>query len=245
MDEFNESLSDQVAPVETQIHDEDSHHTQQPVEDIQEKNWRELNRVKKELERKSRMQEDLIERLMQHQQPAQVMKSEEIDELDSIPDDDHLVKGQQKRLVRKEVEPLQKRIDELESRLQRQSQVDRFESLKRKFPDFEDVVNPETTALLEEQEPELAQTIIDMKDPYKIGMQTYKYIKALNIEGQVPKARRSKEIDRKLESNAKTMQSPQAFDKRPMAQAFKLTEQEKNKLYEEMMGYASQAGFSY
>lgn len=244
MDELIESSMEQVAPVETQIHPEDTQRNQ--VEDAQEKNWRELNRVKKELERKARMQEDLIERLMQQQQqPAPVIKNQEIDELDAIPDDDHLMKGQQKKLVRKEVEPLQRRIDELESRLQKQSQVDRFESLKRKFPDFEDVVNPETTALLEEQEPELAQTIIEMKDPYKIGMQTYKYIKALNIEGQVPKARRSKEIDKKLESNAKTMQSPQAFDKRPMAQAFKLTEQEKNKLYEEMMGYASQAGFSY
>jgi len=243
MEEFEQSLEEQVAPVETQAHEEQ---TQQPVEDHQERNWRELNRVKKELERKARVQEELIERLMQQQQPqAPIMQSQEEDELDSIPDDDHLVKRQQKKLVKKEVEPLQKRIDELESRLHKQSQIDRYESLKRKFPDFEDVVNAETTAILEEQEPELAQTIIDMKDPYKIGMQTYKYIKALNISDQVPKARRSKEIDKKLESNSKTMQSPQAFDKRPMAQAFKLTDSEKNKLYEEMMGYASQVGFSY
>ena len=243
MEELNQSLEEQVAPVETQSHEEQS---QQPINDRQERNWSELNRVKKELERKSRVQEELIERLMhQHQPQASVMQSQEVDELDSIPDDDHLVKRQQKKLVRKEVEPLQKRIDELESRLQKQSNIDRYESLKRKFPDFEDVVNAETTAILEENEPELAQTIIDMKDPYKIGMQTYKYIKALNISDQVPKSRRSKEIDKKLESNSKTMQSPQAFDKRPMAQAFKLSESEKTKLYEEMMGYASQAGFSY
>lgn len=242
MEELNQSLEEQVAPVETQSHEEQP---QQPVNDRQERNWSELNRVKKELERKTRVQDELIERLMHQQSQAPVMQSQEIDELDTIPDDDHLVKGQQKKLVRKEVEPLQRRIDELESRLQKQSNIDRYESLKRKFPDFEDVVNAETTAILEEQEPELAQTIIDMKDPYKIGMQTYKYIKALNISDQVPKARRSKEIDKKLESNSKTIQSPQAFDKRPMAQAFKLSDSEKNKLYEEMMGYASQAGFSY
>ncbi|HEX4374881.1 MAG TPA: hypothetical protein VHZ50_16370 [Puia sp.] len=240
MEEFDQSSEEQAAPVETQ-HEEQ---TQQPVENHQEKNWRELNRVKKELERKTRVQEEFIERLMQQQQ-VPVMQAQEADELDTIPDDDHLVKRQQKKLVRKEVEPLQKRIDELESRLQKQSQIDRYESLKRKFPDYEDVVNAETTAILEEQEPELTQNIIDMKDPYKIGMQTYKYIKALNISDQVPKARRAKEIDKKLESNSKTMQSPQAFDKRPMAQAFKLTEAEKNKLYEEMIGYASQVGFSY
>jgi hypothetical protein len=242
MEELDQSLIEQVAPVETQSHEEQP---QQPVEDHQERNWKELNRVKKELERKARMQEELIERLMQHQQPAQVVQSQQVDELDTIPDDDHLVKGQQKKLVKKEVEPLQRKIEELEQKLNQQTQSQRLDSLKRRFPDFDEVVNAETTALLEEQEPELAQTIIDMKDPYKIGMQTYKYIKALNISDQVPKARRAKEIDKKLESNSKTMQSPQAFDKRPMAQAFKLTEAEKTKLYEEMMGYASQVGFSY
>ena len=126
-----------------------------------------------------------------------------------------------------------------------QSKQQQFNTLKAKYTDFDDVVNPETIAILEEQEPELAQTIIDLKDPYKIGMQTYKYIKALNIVDSVPQARRSKEVGKKIEENKKTVQSPQAFDKRPMAQAFKLTETEKTKLYEEMMSCASQAGFSY
>lgn len=77
--------------------------------------------------------------------------------------------------------PLQKRIDELEMQLQQQSQFNRLNSLKGKFSDFDEVVNPETLAILEEQEPELAQTICELKDPYKIGVQSYKYIKALNI----------------------------------------------------------------
>ena len=46
-------------------------------------------------------------------------------------------------------------------------------------------------------------------------------------------------IDQKLDKNAKTVQSPLANDKRPMAQAFKLTENEKSKLQEEMMHYAA------
>lgn len=242
MDEVTQSLDEQVAPVETATHEGIE---QVSVENPQEKNWRELNRAKRELERKAKMQEELIEKLLQHQQPQPIAKVQEVDDLDTIPDDDYVPKGKQKKLVRKEVEPLQKRIDDLEARLHQQTQANQFDKLKAKYSDFDDVVNPETIAIFEEQEPELAQTIVDMKDPYKIGMQTYKYMKALNISEQVPKARRSKEIDKKLESNKKTVQSPQAFDKRPMAQAFKMTDSEKSKIYEEMMHYASQAGSSY
>jgi hypothetical protein len=242
MDEVNNSEIEQVAPVETSNHEGIEKNN---IEDTQEKNWRELNRAKKELEKKARMQEDLIERLMQQPKNSAPVQVQEVDELDSIPDDDHLLKGQSKKLVKKEVEPLQKRIDELEARLKKQDLSNQFDGLKRKYSDFDDIVNPDTIAIFEEQEPELAQTIVDMKDPYKMGIHTYKYIKALNISDQVPKARRSREIDKKIESNKKTVQSPQAFDKRPMAQAFKLTDSEKTKLYEEMMHFASQAGSSY
>ncbi len=241
MDEVKSSEVEQVAPVETSANEGVE---QAQVEDSQEKNWRELNRVKKELEKKARMQDDLIERLLK-QQSIQPVQQQVVDELDSISDDDHLVKGQSKKLVRKEVEPLQRRVDELEAQLKNQAVANQFDSLKRKYSDFDEVVNPDTIAIFEEQEPELAQTIVDMKDPYKIGIQTYKYIKALNIAEQVPKARRAKEIDKKIESNKKTVQSPQAFDKRPMAQAFKMTESEKTKIYEEMMHYASMAGSSH
>ena len=241
MDEVNQSEVEQVAPVETSAH-EGIEHAQ--VEESQDRNWRELNRVKKELEKKTRMQDELIERLMYQQKVSQPVQQQEVDELDSIPDDDHLLKGQSKKLVKKEVEPLQRRVDELEAQLKQQAVANQFDSLKRKYSDFDEVVNPETIAIFEEQEPELAQTIVDMKDPYKIGIQTYKYIKALNISEQVPKARRAREIDKKIESNKKTVQSPQAFDKRPMAQAFKMTESEKTKIYEEMMHYASMAGSS-
>jgi len=129
---------------------------------------------------------------------------------------------------------------ETEKVLKQRDQDQFLDRLKRKYSDFDDVVNADTMALLEQQDPELAETIVDLKDPYKIGMQTYKYVKAMNLNAKVPESRRAKEVDKKLEQNAKTVQSPQAYDKRPMAQAFKMTEAEKNQLYSEMMGYASQ-----
>lgn len=241
MDDEQVSENVQVAPDESSIQEG----IETKVEDSQEKNWRELNRAKKELEKKAKMQEEWIEKLMRNQNPHPASQVQEVDELDSIADDDHLVKSQSRKLVKKEVAPLQKRIDELEMQLQQQSQFNRLNSLKGKFSDFDEVVNPETLAILEEQEPELAQTICELKDPYKIGVQSYKYIKALNISEKIPSSRRSREVERKIESNKKTVQSPQAFDKRPMAQAFKMSEEEKSKLYEEMMGYASRAGFAY
>lgn len=241
MDEVNNSEIEQVAPVETSPIEGIE---QAQVEAPQDRNWKELNRAKRELEKKVKMQDELLEKFLRNQAP-QPVQHQEPDDLDQIPDDDYVPKGKQKKLVKKEVEPLQRRIDELEAKLQQQAQVNQFETLKRKYSDFDEVVNPDTIAIFEEQEPELAQAIIETQDPYKKWIQTYKYIKASNISEQVPKARRAREIDKKVESNKKTVQSPQAFDKRPMAQAFKLTDAERSKLYEEMMHYASQAGSSY
>ncbi len=117
--------------------------------------------------------------------------------------------------------------------------------MKNKFSDFEDVVNPETLELLEQQDPELAKSIADVGDPYKIGLQTYKYIKSMGLAEKVPGSRRSKEVEKKIEQNQKTVQSPQAFDKRPMAQTFKLTEAMKNELYKEMVEAARLVGNGY
>jgi hypothetical protein len=99
----------------------------------------------------------------------------------------------------------------------------------------------ETLELLETKDPELAETIAQLKDPYKMGIQSYKYIKALGLQNELPTARRHKEIEKKLEKNAKSVQTPMAYDKRPIAQAFKATEADKRRLYEEMMQYAQQS----
>ena len=62
-------------------------------------------------------------------------------------------------------------------------QDDQFmDRLNRQYSDFSEVVNPETLSILEEKEPELAATIADLKDPYKIGVQSYKYIKAMGFQ---------------------------------------------------------------
>src|SRR6185436_12993743 len=155
-------------------------------------------RAKKDLERKLKMQEELNERLLQ--MTAQSSHSSKIVEKeDEDADDAFIEKGKVKKLAKSTVAPLEQKIQELEEKLNKQQQANFIQDLKRRYSDFDDVVTPETMQLLEEQEPELAATIVELKDPYKIGIQTYKYIKALNISQKATESRRGKEVDKKLE----------------------------------------------
>lgn len=244
--EVQESVEDEIATQEPEAHvePEDEHQEAQeetqPEETAQEKNWREIRRRKKELEDTVRMQKELIDELKTIRTPPE---APEVDEIDSIGDEEYIPKGKVSRLAEKKAEAM---FEKKMAQYQKQQDQSQFlEKLKRQYSDFSEIVTPETLALLEEKEPELAQTIADAQDPYKIGVQSYKYIKALGLVADVPTKRRVKEVEKRLEKNSKTVQSPQAFDKRPMAEAYRMSSSEKNKLYEEMMGYASQAGSVY
>lgn len=243
MEEENlNSASQEVAPQEIhQDHAEPQAEApvQKPAEDPQERNWKAVRERQKELERELKRRDEMLESLIKSQASYSPPKPQEVDELDSIADDDYIPKAKSKKLVQREIDPLKKEIEELKAQINQQKQNDQFNKLRRQYSDFDEIVNPETMALLEQQDPELAETIVELKDPYRIGVQTYKYIKAMNLHAKVPDSRRAKEIDQKIEKNAKTIPSPLANDKRPMAQAFKLTEAEKSKLQEEMMHYAA------
>lgn len=240
MDEVeNKGVSEEIAAPETS--QQEAPATSQPDQDKQDRNWRELRRAKDDLEKKARMQEELISQLLSVQKQAQP-QAPEVDELANISADDYIPKGQVEKLVQRAEKKAERIANEaIDKRLKEMEQSQFLDRLQKKFPDFDEVVNPETIDLLEQQDPELAKNIADMGDPYKIGMQTYKFIKSMNLADKVPAARRSKEVEKKLEQNAKTIQSPQAFDKRPMAQTFQLTEAHKKELYREMMGHASRA----
>lgn len=246
MEELANQISEniQVAPEVAENHEAKSQESK-PVdqgvvlEDPQERNWKAFREKQRELERELRMQREMNERLLQ--MTSQAPSKQEVDELEGVNDEEFIPLGKQKKLVRKEVQPLLREIDELKKQVNQQQQVQFLDNLRRQYSDFDDVVNAETLALLENKDPELAQTIADQKDPYKIGVQSYKYIKAMNLTAKAPEARRAKEVEKKLENNAKTVQTPQAYDKRPMAQAFKMTDAEKKQLYQEMHQYASLA----
>jgi hypothetical protein len=206
-----------------------------------ERNWKQMRIKNAELERQLKERDQMFEKILQAQLSQQAPK--EIDELDSISADEFIPKGKVEKLVEKKAQKYAEDIvkREVEKHLKQQNDSQFMDRLNRHYSDFSEIVNPETLSLLEEQEPELAQTIADLKDPYKIGMQSYKYIKAMGISSKVPETRRQKEIEKAIDKSEKSVQSPMAFDKRPIAQAFQMTDAMKKDLYREMMGYASMA----
>lgn len=209
----------------------------QARDDANERNWRAMRQRQREMEIELKQKNDLLDRFLQQQQPQAPQPIAEPEE----PDDDFIPAGKVKGIARKTVQPLEKKIQDLEAKLAQQEQQKLIQSLQTRYPDFDDVVNIETLEMLEKTEPELATTIAQFKDPYKMGLHSYKYIKALGLVDKLPDARHKKEVVQKLEKNAKAVQSPTAYDKRPMAQAFKSTQADSKKLYEEMMHYAGQA----
>lgn len=245
MDEIQDNNEGaQVVPDPTiENHEEQQVAQVKAEEDRQDRNWKAVRDRQKELERDLKMQRELNDKLLAMASQA-VPRPPEIDELDQIGDDEYISKGKVNALVHKKASKIAEDIAnrKVEEAFKQREQLNFLDNLKRKFADFDDVVNADTLALLDNNDPELAQTIADLKDPYKMGVQSYKYIKALGLADKVPESRRANEIEKKLEKNAKTIPSPQAFDKRPMAVAFKLSESEKTELYREMMGFASQAG---
>ncbi len=236
------SSEEQVAPATEVI---DSKQETQTTDHRQEYNWRAVREREKEREQEIKRLRELNDRLLQSSL-QQVQTPVEEDELDKIDDDEFIPKGKQKKLVQRETKQLKEKIDHLEKSLEQQRQIQMFSSLQAQYPDFSQVVTQDTLAQLEIQEPELAKAIEESKDPYKVLLQSYKFIKALNINKKDVN-KRAKEIDKKLEENEKTVPSPMSYDKRPMAQAFKIGEskEEQMRLYQEMMGYASKVGFGY
>ncbi len=241
----NISAPAEIVPPQPESQREASQNEAQ-VESRQDRNWREMRKAQDELIQKTKLQEEMIARLLSVQKPVEPAVDHEWEELEKIADDEHIPKGKVKKLINKAKQDAAQSAQEAVEKAFEQREKSRFmDKLKSQFSDFDDIVNPETLSLLEENDPQLAITIAEVKDPYKIGLQSYKYIKALGLADKVPQARRVKEVEKKLEQNAKTVQSPQAFDKRPMAQAFRLTETEKRDLYNEMMEAASRAGGGY
>lgn len=235
--EVEEVVTQDNDPNESEQAEENQAEMEATAETKQDRNWRAMEQRQKELEYALKQRDDVIDKFLKQPQQQQ---SQPVVEEPELPDDDFIPVSGVKKIASKHVKPLEAKIEQLEKQLAQQEQNKRMESLRVKYSDFDDVVNVETLELLEKNEPELAASLMN-KDPYEIGLMSYKYIKAFNLKNDLPNARRKKEIDKKLEKNAKTVQSPTAYDKRPVAQAMKSTAADQKRLYEEMIYYASQA----
>lgn len=211
------------------------------------KDRKEALRRADEAEQRSRMQEELLQRIMAQQNGTNHSGGsvQEEDFIQEISRDEYVAGEKVAKALKRQEEKFLKQLEEVKNTYASQKQNSLFNELKREFPDLDEVVNPETLALLEETNPRLASSIAKSNDAYSIAIQSYEYIKAKGLHEKFKPSKRASETDRKIEQNKKTVQSPHAFDKRPMASAFAMSDQQKKELAAEMYRCASQVGMGY
>lgn len=240
----NSEVQEVAPPEQTQVNEVNE--TQKNQEPITNQHLKAMRLKNAELERELKQLRETQMQIMQAQLANTAPVRQEVDEFDKIGDEEFIPLGKVKRLAEKNSQKVLKNAEELvrhevEKALKKQQDSQFIDRLNRQYSDFSEVVNPETLSILEEQEPELAATIAELKDPYKIGVQSYKYIKAMGLSQSAKENRREKEIDKAIAKSEKAITSPMAYDKRTIAQAFKLTDAMKKDLYREMHGYAALA----
>ena len=240
----NSEVQEVAPPEQTQVNEVNE--AQKSRQEADERNWKAMRLKNAELERELKQMRDMQMQIMQAQLANGAPAKQELDEFDKIGDEEFIPLGKVKKLAEKNSQKVLKNAEDLvrqevEKALKKQQDSQFIDRLNRQYSDFSEIVNPETLSILEEKEPELAATIAELKDPYKIGVQSYKYIKAMGLSQSAKESRREKEIDKAIAKSEKAIPSPVSYDKRPIAQAFKLTDAMKKDLYREMHGYAALA----
>lgn len=163
-----------------------------------EYNWAEMRRLR---EKDRHKMEELEAELNRLKGP----KKEEEDILSTLAKDDIITVEQAERLA----EIRAKKVVEEAIKKRDASTVD--ERLQFKFPDYGDVVTKENIELAEQLEPELAEAIGKMEDPYKQRVSAYKLLKrvaANRDSGQSAEKKKALTNSQKpLSVNAVTKQS--------------------------------------
>jgi hypothetical protein len=237
-DETENRVEHEVAPpvenenVQDKVENEEPRQSQ---EDVQERNWKAIRQKQADLERQLREKDEFIQKVILSQQPQVLQKNEEVD----LAPDEYANYGGVHKVAQKTVQPLEQKLKQLEDQIA-------YQNFLKEYPDYEQTVTKEALSLLEQEKPKIAEKLLKLKDdPLAMATLSYEYIKAYNIGDKLPQARRVREVEKKLEKSSKTVQSPLAYDKRPMAQAFRETDADRKAIYEEMMGFAAGSGFGY
>lgn len=235
-----------VAPPETESSQEVQAEAISATDESKDPHWlKNLRKDRQELARKNRMLEDLLAQQMQSK-PSPPAPQEE-DFIESIQKEEYVPGEKVAKGFKRLEEKFAKQLQEVEQKYKANTYAAQINELKRDYSDLEEVVNPDTLQIVKEKNPRLAQTWANLDD-YTLYVQAYPYIKHSGILDDVPGLRRTKEVEKKLEQNKKTVASPATFDKRPMAQAFdanRLSDVQKKELQKEMMHFASMGGGAY
>lgn len=199
-----ESVEEEVAhPTESEQHDdvsEEAQESEQSKRNDAEYNWAEMRRQMRE---KDQQIEELRRQFesISNRKPTQ----EEEDELATLAEDDILTVAQAKKLAQK----LARNVAEDVIKKREAATVE--ERVQLKFPDYAEIVSKENIELLKQTEPELAQSLYYMPDPYQQAVAAYKLLKkiaAKNETGNSLERKKAMENSKKPVSvNAVTKQS--------------------------------------
>ena len=199
----DENLEAIAQATESEEHDDVSNEAQEAEQrkrNDAEYNWAEMRRQMRE---KDQQIDELRKQFssISQRNPNQ----EEEDELAKLAEDDILTVAQAKKLAQK----MARNVAEEVIRKREASTVD--ERLSMKFPDYADVVTKENIELAEQLEPELAEAIGKMDDPYKQRVSAYKLLKRVAAKGDVGNSMEKKKAmansQKPLSVNAVTKQS--------------------------------------
>jgi hypothetical protein len=233
-DEEKESVNEPVTEAAAQASESEAEHdvrqeeareVEQPKRKDADYNWNEARRKMQELERRAQEQDELIRRLSTSNAPK------DDDELDKLSDDDIITVKQHKQMAAR----IAKQVAE-EVVKQRES-LTVEDRINAKFPDFDQVVTPESVENFKNSDPELAELLRNEQDPYKQAVLVYKQIKR-NQPIQQKVSQNNLERKKAVENSQKPL-SVQAASKQSAlgnAGAFEngLTPELKKQLYSEM-----------
>lgn len=163
--------------------------------DDQAYNWAEARRKMQELEKQNRELAEQVQKINKGPSPEE----------DYGIADDALAEGRHLKELRKE-------LSELKSVLKQKEISSIDDRLAMKFSDFKEIVNEDNLKTLIQTEPELAESVLTLKDdPYKQGIAAYKLMKRVGIGSQdkadPERERALKNSQKPVSVNAVTKQS--------------------------------------
>lgn len=126
----------------------------------------------------SEMRRQMREKDQQIEELREQFSKTEKDDLANLAEDDILTVGQARKLARE----MAKKV--AEEALKKRDAETVEERMQLKYPDYSQIVSRENIELLKQTEPELAQSLYHMPDPYSQAVAAYKLIKRVTGKGE-------------------------------------------------------------
>ena len=208
-DEANVSVEEETLQGSAQTSESENEHndvsqenqkSQQTTRNDAEYNWGEMRRQMREKDQQIEELGKQFQEISKRNPPI-----EETDELANLAEDDILTVAQAKKLAKKMARGVAEEV------LKERDAATVDERMQLKFSDYADVVTKENIELLKQTEPELAQSLYHMPDPYSQAVAAYKLLKKVTGTGETSnseeKKRAMENSQKPLSVNAVTKQS--------------------------------------